>query len=432
MIPQAVPLDRLQPAPWNPRILREKRFRDLCASLTADPGLLERRPILANAQGIIYAGNQRFRAAQHLGWTTVPAVLDDITDAEAKARSVRDNAAAGEWNEDQYGELLHELRQSGVSLASLGADAAEVERLLAGVGGGIEEDVIPEPPAEPITRPGDLWLLGPHRVLCGDSTRREDVERVMGGQRARGVFTSPPFLQQRAYAGNMASDWHALLSCVFSAGLAFVEEDAQVFVNLGLVHRDGRVIRYWDSFLDDVESAGWPLFAWYVWDKLNGMPGDWNGRLAPAHEWIFHFARVADRPEKVTPSKNCGRRVGRTQRNPDGSLKQFTGAGDPIQPFKIPDSVIRLSPQKPDEEVNDHPAPFPVGLPAAFLEAWNGRDWYDPFLGSGTTLIAAHQLGRICYGLEIEPRYCDVIVNRWQNLTGETARRESAGTYAAS
>ena len=135
---EQVPLAALTPAPWNPRLLKEKRFRDLCASLKADPGLLERRPILANRDGMIYAGNQRYRAAQHLGWVTVPAVLDDLSEIEAKARAVRDNSTAGEWQEDQYGELLHELASSGVDLESLGADQEQVQQMLGGTGNGVD------------------------------------------------------------------------------------------------------------------------------------------------------------------------------------------------------------------------------------------------------------------------------------------------------
>jgi DNA modification methylase len=140
----------------------------------------------------------------------------------------------------------------------------------------------------------------------GDCTDPAMVERLMGGERANCVFTSPPYDQQRTYEGNMALDWRALVAGALLLATQNSEDDAQFFVNLGLVHKDGRVIRYWDHLIADMEENDWPLFGWYVWDKLNGMPGDWNGRLAPAHEWVFHFARETLKPSKTVKSKSLG------------------------------------------------------------------------------------------------------------------------------
>lgn len=216
----------------------------------------------------------------------------------------------------------------------------------------------------------------------------------------------------------MAPDWHALMVGVFAA--MQVKRTGQVFVNLGPVHRDGRVVRYWDGWLDAMEANGWPLFGWYVWDKLNGMPGDWNGRLAPAHEFIFHFAAETLRPSKTMKSKLGGKPAShRRQRQPDGSMKEFTQQGVNIQTNKIPDSVVRMAPQYGG--VDGHTAPFPVALPSMFLEAYSLTSWYEPFSGSGTTIIAAETLGRRCYAMELEPRYVQVAIERWQAFTGKEA-----------
>jgi DNA modification methylase len=166
-----------------------------------------------------------------------------------------------------------------------------------------------------------------------------------------------------------------------------------------------------------------PLFGWYVWDKLNGFPGDWNGRLAPAHEWIFHFTTEGERPNKTVKSKTAGAKLHGTQRNVDGSNKAFSQNGKLVNPFKIPDSVVRVIQENRDPIANEHPAPYPIGLPTIFIEAWQSIEiWYEPFSGSGTTLIAAERLGRKCYGMEIEPRYADVIIRRYEAETGQEAQ----------
>jgi DNA modification methylase len=118
----------------------------------------------------------------------------------------------------------------------------------------------------------------------------------MAGEEADICFTSPPYAQQRDYKSG-PQDWDALMEGVFS--LLPAKHDAQVLVNLGLVHRDGEWLPYWDGWIEWMRSAGWRRFGWYVWDQGPGLPGDWNGRLAPSHEFIFHFNRVAEGARKT-------------------------------------------------------------------------------------------------------------------------------------
>jgi DNA modification methylase len=199
-----------------------------------------------------------------------------------------------------------------------------------------------------------------------------------------------------------------------------MEPSAQIFVNLGLIHRDGKVIRYWDSFLSEMEIRDWALAGWYVWDKLNAMPGAARGHFQTSHEWVFHFARENVKIVPVVPTKYGGQMArGGSQRLPDGSLDGFHTPG-PVNALKVAESVIRTPPVK-DNPRDGHPAPFPVALPKQCVESWQLEYWYDPFLGSGTTLIACEQLGRRCYAMEIEPKYVDVAVKRWEQFTGQTA-----------
>jgi DNA modification methylase len=222
------------------------------------------------------------------------------------------------------------------------------------------------------------------------------------------VITSPPYGQQRDY-GAKITDWRGLVSGAITNTPA--HEATQILVNLGLIHKDGAVVPYWQDLIDDMKASGWRLFGWYVWDKGSGLPGDWNGRFAPAHEFIFHFNRTAIRPEKFVRTKSAGKVHGSfTQKN--GTRKPMTQNGSPIQSMKISDSVIRIPPQKarggPEAE---HPAVFPVNLPKWLSQSWPGVT-LDPFMGSGTTGVACAKLGRKFIGIEIEPKYFDIACRR--------------------
>jgi len=271
----------------------------------------------------------------------------------------------------------------------------------------------------PITKAGDLWLMGDHRLLCGDSTKADDVARLMDGKKAGLCFTSPPYNQQRDYTKEgKVSDWDALMRGVF--GNLPMDDDGQVLVNLGLIHKDYEWVPYWEGWIVWMREQGWLRFGWYVWDKLAGMPGEFNGRLASSHEFIWHITKQPRKATKFVKCKHAGRYVVSQTRGVDGKLRKWAGDqnGAAIQSHKIMDSVFRCGTSKGQQL--DHPATFPVALPSMAIQSWLG-EIYDPFLGSGTTLVAAEQLGRKCYGMEISPQYCDVIVKRWENLTGKTA-----------
>jgi len=151
---------------------------------------------------------------------------------------------------------------------------------------------------------------------------------------------------------------------------------------------------------------------------------DWNGRLAPAHEFIFHFNRTPRRPNKTIESKHAGEVLGGGGlRAADGTVKAKHGTGNAIQSHRIPDSVIRVMRHKGAIAGGAHPAVFPVKLAEEMIAAWSdpGDLLYEPFAGSGSQLIAATSLGRSCFGMELDPAYCDVAVQRWQLMTGGTA-----------
>jgi DNA modification methylase len=333
-----------------------------------------------------------------------------------------------DWDEEMLKVELDDLHMEGFDVGMLGFDPDELSKAMKLDDKEVVEDEVPEPPANPITKPGDLWILGEHRLLCGDSTKAEDVERLMAGTKADLCFTSPPYGQQRDYTEEgkaKVADWDGLMRSVF--GNLPMADAGQVLVNLGMIHRDGEWLPYWDGWIEWMREQGWRRFGWYVWDQGPGMPGDWNGRLAPSHEFVWHFNRESLRAEKARACKHAGEsHGGKGQRGRDGKVKERSAGTAPVQSHAIHDSVFRVNRQGAMHGAEGHPAPYPVGLPVIAMQSWPGIA-YEPFCGSGTTLIAAEQLGRKCYGMEISPAYCDVIIKRWETLTGKKAERVSNG-----
>lgn len=258
-----------------------------------------------------------------------------------------------------------------------------------------------------------LILKSKHRLMIGDSTKQDDIAKLMGGEEASLCFTSPPYAEQRDYresSGNV-SGWDSLMRGVFQ--YIPLSGDGQLLVNLGLVHRNGEWWPYWDGWIEWMRQQGWKRFGWYVWDQGPGMPGDWNGRLAPSHEFVFHFCRQSIRPVKARECVHAGQKHGgKGQRGKDGKVKVRSAGHDPVQSHAIHDSVLRVNRQGASAKAEGHPAPYPIGLPTIALESWEGNI-YEPFAGSGTTLIAAENMQRRSFNMEISPGYCAVILERY-------------------
>ena len=426
----------LTPDPHNRRTHTPRNLGMLIDALQAVGAA---RSIVIDEGGQVLAGNGVLQAAAEAGITRLQVVESDgdtlvavrrrgLSEEQKRALAIYDNRVAelAEWNVEQ----LQLDAAAGLDLKPFFTDQ-ELSDVLGGSlkPGRTDPDAVPEVRATDIRR-GDLFALGAHRLLCGDATDARDVARLMGKKRADLVFTSPPYGQQRDY-GAQIGDWDALMRGTFA--LLPCDDEAQVLVNLGLIHRDGEWIPYWDGWIAWMREHRWRRFGWYVWDQGFGLPGDWNGRLAPSHEFVFHFNRVAERARKTKdkqPENVKSRTDGAsTMRGKDGKTRKFSSPEASAQPRKIPDSVIRINRQvgRISDEL-DHPAVFPVELAVEILGAFSdhGEMAYEPFAGSGTTLIAAEQLGRACRALEIEPQYCQVAIDRWEAFTGQTAVKMDA------
>jgi DNA modification methylase len=368
---QRVKIDTLTLDPANVRRHPAKNLDTIKASLTR---FGQQRPVLVNAKGIIIAGNGTVMAAKALGWDHINIVRTELDGSEATAYAIADNRTAelAEWDDSALAQQLAALQIDAKEIASLAEATVDVV-----------EDETPEPSAEPITKSGDLWLLGEHRVLCGDSTKAEDVDRLMAGAKAGMIHTDPPY--GMSYQSNYRTK---------SAKFDVLENDDRVlteWIEPAIRNSKGWVFIWttWkvlEQWFPVVKPFG-KLSNLVVWSKGGGGIGDLKKTFSTDHEIAFVFNRGAEL---------CGKRI--------GSVWSFgkDAAGD-----------------------YEHPTQKPVALAAEAIEKTTTKACtvYDPFLGSGTTLIAAEQLGRKCYGMEISPAYCDVIVKRWETLTGKKAER---------
>ncbi len=306
----------------------------------------------------------------------VPVLVLDIDEAEADKLllSLDPLAALAETNAVALDALLREVDTGSEGLQKMYADMAEAAELYQDDAKEIVEDEVPEPPVDPITKPGDLWILGEHRLLCGDSTKAEDVERLMAGAKADACVTDPP------YGIGVDAAMHKQSGTQYGKAAApkrhYAATDWDKLPPQSVIDNAA-------SFAASVIFGGNyfslpPSRCWLVWDKENGDNAFADCELA----WT----------------------------NID-------------QPVRIKRHMWNGMIRKDKEERTIHPTQKPVSVMAWCVEMTSGVV-YDPFLGSGTTLIAAEQLGRKCYGMEISPAYCDVIVKRWETLTGKKATRE--------
>lgn len=415
-------LSDLIPWPRNPRRIGDEQRKRLNTSLME---FAQVETIAIGPGNEVYNGHQRLTAwAEEYGDINVDVRVASraLTEKEREKLTVYlHKGAAGEWDFEKLTDFdIADLTAWGFDasdLAECGFDAVE---------SGEVEDAEPQiDKAEELrekwgVEKGQLWQLGDHRLICGDCTNAAVVARVMGGEKADLCFTSPPYGQQRDYTQESdVSDWDGLMRGAFSN--LPMSDAGQVLVNLGLIHRDNEWQPYWEGWIQWMRQQGWRRFGWYVWDQGPGLPGNWNGRLAPAFEWIFHFNRKAIIPEKWVdklPDSIEYNDNGNGMRMKDGSMSGVHSPELSLQSTKIPDAVLRIMRWKARNIVG-HPAMFPIELPTFILKCWPGTV-YEPFLGSGTTLIACENLNRRCRAVEISPGYVAVALQRWADATGKT------------
>jgi DNA modification methylase len=356
-------------------------MEQLMRSIAEDPELVHARPLIVNENYEVIAGNQRLRACVALGWKEVPCVVVNWDEAKQKRAMIKDNVSAGEWDWDLLANEwdAEELNEWGLEVP---LEEEPVEGLT-------DEDEVPEVPEEPQTKPGDLWILGDHRLLCGDSTKADDVERLMDGNKADMAFTDPPY-------GVNYEGGH------FHSGDVNIKRKREKLANDGDDQIYTDVIPLIAAFCDGpcytwfagtkplklyqaVEALG-QIHSLLIWHKTNATYAAMNAQYKQRHEPCLYW-------------------------KPKGSNLRWCG----------PSNEATIWEMKRDATNNFHPTQKPVELAERALKNHDAKSVLDFFLGSGSTLIAAEKTGRKCYGMELDPKYCDVIVKRWEDFTGKKA-----------
>jgi DNA modification methylase len=384
-----VPLASLFPYAANARTHSEAQVAQIAASI-AEFGFVN--PVLVDAAGVLVAGHGRVLAAKRLGLASVPAIrLAHLTEAQARALRLADNQIAlnSGWNEALLAAELARIRDEGVvDLDVLGFSGLELDQLLATAEGGDDAalDEAPPLPEVPITRPGDLWICGPHRVLCGDATKLEDVKRALGeGRLADMAFTDPPY--NVAYQGGTAAKMTIANDAL---GIGFLDFLRPALANLLAVTKGASYVC--------MSSSEWPTLH-RAWQEAGGK---WSSTIIWAKN-TFALGR-ADYHQQFE-AMLYGWKA--------GNQHYWCGARDQGNVWHF---------DKPAR--NDlHPTMKPVALvERAIRNSSKHRDIVlDAFGGSGTTMIAAERTERQAVLLEIDPAYVDVIVRRWEETSGQPA-----------
>lgn len=378
-----------------------------------------RKPItVSNRSGFITAGHGRLEAALKNGWKEVPVDYQDYESEEQEYADLTADNALASWAELDLSGINLDIGDLGpdFDIELLGLQEFTVEPADK-IEPKTDEDAIPEH-VEPKTKLGDIYQLGRHRLMCGDSTSIDAVERLMDGAKAELCFTSPPYLDQREYGGGIDLSTEHIATFIRTA-YAHVNYFA---VNLGYSRKQGNVNPYWDAYINEARECGLKFLSWNIWDKGEcGSIGNQSAMFGISHEWIFVFGPNPKDLNRTLPNKNAGLlKRNNSTRQRDGSTKQRKDVN--VGQFSQLKTVYQCSAQKARDEI-DHPARFPVIFPEGYILAMTdpGDTVYEPFGGSGSTLIACEKTSRSAYLMELDPKYCDVIVARWEKYTGKDA-----------
>ena len=355
-------------------------------------------PVLVDKDNSIIAGHGRVMAARKLGMDKVPVViLDHLTESQRKAYILADNRIAlnSGWDSSMLSVELQDLKDD-IDLSLLGFDPDELDSLLNPVEeteGLTDEDAVPEVPVEPKTKLGDIYILGNHRLMCGDSTSIDDVEKLMDGQKADMVFTDPPYgvsytggHNQKKRKGIIADTLQGNdLTDLFADALlcaTMVTNDHSAFY---IWYANGKAVETFASF----SKLPLKVRAVICWYKVKSGLGAFMSQYIPNYEPCIYAYK-------------------------DGSSPQWFGASDEKTVWEL----------KKESKNEFHPTQKPIELPQRAIKnsSKSGDLILDLFGGSGSTLIAAEKTGRKAYLMELDPKYCDVIVKRWEDFTGKKAQ----------
>jgi DNA modification methylase len=356
----------------------------------------QQKPIVVTPENIVIAGNGTLEAARQLGWKEIWAHVTDLKGVDRTAFALADNRSAelATWDDEILGKTLQALREENFDLDSIGFDTSDLDKFLddKSKDGLTDDDEIPEVEQNIHgVKSGDVWILGAHRLMCGDSTNVQHIEKLMNGEKAEMVFTDPP------YGINLDTDFGKNRTDatipdgrkVERRSYKKVQNDDQIFdPNFILAFfKEVKEIFLWGA---NYYIQGSPEHSYVCWDKKLSESGDKNVIGDFELCWSKH--------------KHKNTMIRAVWHGPFGHNKKTDGA------HRV------------------HPTQKPVKICEEFLIRWSIESQLivDLFLGSGSTLIACEKTNRKCYGMEIDPHYCSVIIERWQKFTGKKAVKEDA------
>ena len=383
--------------PNNPRLIKDDKFKKLVQSIKDFPEMLSIRPIVVNQDMIILGGNMRFRACKEAGIKEIPVIITDLPEDKQREFLIKDNTSGGEWDWDMIANEWNqeELEAWGLDLPVFDIkDEGTAEDDNYNVGDTIKTDIVL----------GDLFEIGEHRLLCGDSTDSDAVAKLMDGQKADIAFTSPPYnagttpteikMNKTSKYANDSDDksedeYLELLTDFTNNTLLFSEYS---FVNIQSLSGNKTALI---DFLYNMKSFYADTL---IWNKQNSQPAMAENVLNSQFEYIHVFSHKANRA------------IG---------TKKFRGTLSNVLDIR----------KQTKNKVKEHNATFPFDFAAFFVQNFCENSVLDLFLGSGTTMVAGHQLKRKCYGMELDPKYCQVILDRMIKLDSTLVIKKNGMPY---
>lgn len=389
---QKISIEKLKPAEYNPRKdlkPEDEEYQKIKKSLV-EFGYVA--PVIINADMTVIGGHQRLKVLKELGYTEIECNVVDLDKDKEKALNIALNKITGEWDNAKLEELLAELKETNIDMDMTGFSFDEVDNMLKDITGSKEDDFDVDQALneieEPTSKPGDVWILGRHRLMCGNSTQKEDVMRLMNNQEADMILTDPPYNVD--YVGKTSealkiendnmneTEFYNFLIDAFRNMFESVKYGGSIYV----FHADTEGLNFRNAF----KAVGFKLAQCLVWVKNTFVMGrqDYQWR----HEPILYGWKE--------------------------------GAGHYFVDNRKQSTVLEFD--KPSRNA-EHPTMKPIDLLVYLIKNSSKENdiILDLFGGSGSTLIAAEQIQRTCYTMELDPKYCDVIIRRWENLTGQKA-----------
>jgi len=378
---QVVKISEVKLNPNNPRLIKDDKFKKLVQSIKDFPEMLNIRPIVVNQDMVILGGNMRYKACKEAGLKEIPIIIADLTEDQQREFLIKDNVSGGEWD---WEILANEWDSEQLEDWGLDVPIFEVDEVLEAT----EDDFDATPPEEPITVLGDLYEIGEHRLLCGDSTCSDTVAKLMNGEKADMVFTDPPYLMD--FTGGIHADGSKSFNSTHGGikNDKMSKEDGDDFLdainaNIQLFTKGAFYICFYrlklGEYFQSLKRTGLEVRALITWNKGNHTLS--NSDYMSKCEHIF-YGWVDEH--------------------------NFYGGNNGMDVWDIPRT----------QKNELHPTMKPIPLcEKAINDASKVNDLvFDLFLGSGSTMVASHQLKRKCYGMELDTKYCDVIVKRMIKL----------------